>query len=90
MGRHNRQILKSETKKGKKMTQEEKLEALAEIFDCDVGELKPETQLDTLQWDSMAMLSLIALVKAKFDKKIAGTEISGFKTVQDVMGAMGK
>lgn len=72
------------------MTQEEKLEALAEIFDCDAGELKPETQLDTLQWDSMAMLSLIALVKAKFDKKLPGAEIRGFKTVQDVLNVMEK
>lgn len=72
------------------MTQEEKLETLAEIFDCDAGELKPEAQLDTLQWDSMAMLSLIALVKAKFDKKLPGSEIRGFKTVQDVLNAMEK
>lgn len=72
------------------MTQEEKLEALAEIFDCDVGELKPETQLDTLQWDSMSMLSLIALVKAKFDKKLPGSEIRGFRTIHDVLNVMEK
>lgn len=66
----------------------EKLEALAEIFDCDAGELKPETQLDTLEWDSMAMLSLIAMIKARFDKKLPGAEIRAFKTVQDILTVM--
>lgn len=66
----------------------EKLEALAEIFDCDAGELKPETQLDTLEWDSMAMLSLIAMIKARFDKKLPGVEIRAFKTVQDILAVM--
>lgn len=70
------------------MEQEEKLEALAEIFDCDAGELKPETQLDTLEWDSMAMLSVIAMVKARFDKKLPGAEIRSFKTIQDILNVM--
>ena len=70
------------------MELEEKLEALAEILDCDVGELKPETQLDTLEWDSMAMLSLIAIVKTKFNKKIPGVDLRKFKTVQDILDRM--
>lgn len=70
------------------MEQEEKLEALAEIFDCDAGELKPETQLDTLEWDSMAMLSVIAMVKVRFDKKLPGAEIRSFKTIQDILNVM--
>ena len=70
------------------MNIEEKIEALAEIFDCDAGELKPETQLDTLEWDSMAMLSVIAMVKAKFDKKLPGAEIRAFRTVQDILNVM--
>lgn len=72
------------------MTQDEKLEALAEVFDCDAYSLKPETELDTIGWDSMAMLSVIALVKAKFDKKIPGSEIRAFETVGDIMAVMEK
>ncbi|MBQ0031775.1 MAG: acyl carrier protein [bacterium] len=70
------------------MTQDEKLEALAEVFDCDACSLKPETELDSLQWDSMAMLSVIALVKAKFDKKLPGAEIRSFKTISDILNVM--
>lgn len=72
------------------MTQEEKLEALAEVFDCDAGELSADTQLDTIGWDSMAMLSVIALVKAKFDKKLPGAEIRAFETVGDILAVMEK
>ena len=67
----------------------EKLECLAEIFDCEASELTANTALDTLEWDSMAMLSLIALVKAKFNKKLPGAEIRGFTTVQDILNVMG-
>ena len=70
------------------MEMQEKLEALAEIFDCDACELTPETGLDTLEWDSMAMLSLIALVKAKFDKKLPGAEIRNFVTIADILKVM--
>ena len=70
------------------MTQEEKLEALADVFDTDAGSLTSETQLDEIGWDSMAMLGVIALVKAKFDKKLPGAEIRAFETVGDILKVM--
>ena len=72
------------------MTQEEKLEALAEVFDCDAGSLTADTQLDTIGWDSMAMLGVIALVKSKFDKKLPGVEIRAFETVGDILAVIEK
>lgn len=72
------------------MTQEEKLEVLAEVFDCDVGELSPDKRLDELSWDSMAMLSVIAMAKTRFDKKIPGSQIREFETVQDILSVMEK
>ena len=70
------------------METSEKMEILAEAFDCDVGALKPETQLDEIGWDSMAMLSVIAMVKARFNKRIAGAQIRVFKTIQDILNVM--
>lgn len=70
------------------MTQEEKLEALADALDCDAGELKPETRLDEISWDSMAMLSVIAMAKTRFDKKIAGAQLREFQTVKDILSAL--
>lgn len=70
------------------MTQEKKMEALAEVFDTAAVPLQPETRLDEIGWDSMSMLSVIALVKTKFDKKLPGTEIRAFETVGDILKVM--
>ena len=66
----------------------EKIDILADVFDCDAGEIKPETRLDEIGWDSMTMLSVIAMVKTRFNKKIAGVQIREFKTVQDILNVM--
>lgn len=70
------------------MTQEEKISALAELFEVDEASLAPERALDTLNWDSMAMLSVIALVKTQFNKKLTGAELRTYKTVQDLLNVM--
>lgn len=70
------------------MTQEEKIDTLAEIFDCDAAELRPDANLDDIGWDSMAMLSVIAMAKTRFGKKITGAQIREFKTVQDILAIM--
>ena len=70
------------------MTQEEKLEALTEALDIAGGTITPETSLDSIGWDSMAMLSVIAMAKTLFDKKITGAQIREFETVQDILCAL--
>jgi len=70
------------------MTQDEKIDTLAEIFDRDVAELRPDVELDEIGWDSMAMLSVIAMAKTRFNKKITGVQIREFKTVQDILNVM--
>ena len=42
----------------------EKIEKLADALDWDVSNVTPETHLDTLQWDSMAMLTIVAVARA--------------------------
>ena len=68
------------------MTEQEKIEHIADILDQDAGALNPDTQLDEIDWDSMGMLSVIALAKAN-GKSIAGKEIVQFKTVGDILNA---
>jgi acyl carrier protein len=70
------------------MTQVKKIQALEELFEVEAGTLKPETALDILQWDSMAMLSLIALVNEKFNKRLNGAQLKSFKTIQDILAVM--
>lgn len=70
------------------MTLEEKQEALADIFDCEAGSLLPDVALDTLPWDSMARVTLIAVARTRFNVKIAGAELLGFRTVGDIFSAL--
>lgn len=70
------------------MTQQEKIKALEGIFEAEAGAIKPETSLDNLSWDSMSRLSLIALVTEKFGKQLNGSQLRGFKTVQDILAVM--
>ena len=67
------------------MDNNQKLEALYEVFETE--NLTPETQLDTLQWDSMAMLSVMALIKAN-GKSVTGQAVREMTTVNDILEAM--
>lgn len=67
------------------MELKEKIEVLADVLDRDAGEITPETRLDEIGWDSMAMLGVIAMAKTRFDKKITGAQIREFETVQDIL-----
>ena len=72
------------------MTDEKKLELLADAFDCDVEELTADLPLDKLEnWDSMTKLSLIVLMDDEFGKPLTSNEIRAFKTIGDVMAFMG-
>lgn len=64
----------------------EKLDRLADVFDRDTGSLALETPLGEIGWDSMAMLSVIALAKQN-GKSITGAMIREFKTVGDIANA---
>lgn len=68
------------------MTDQEKIDRLADVLDQEAGALKAETQLDEIGWDSMGMLSVIALAKSN-GKTITGAEIRAFETVGDILQA---
>ena len=72
------------------MTNENKLELLAEVFDCDVEDITAETELTELEnWDSMTKLSLIVMMDDECGKTLTSNEIKNFKTVGDIMDFMG-
>lgn len=68
------------------MTDQEKIDKLADVLDQDSGALNAETRLDEIGWDSMGMLSVIALAKSN-GKTITGTQIRAFETVGDILQA---
>lgn len=65
----------------------EKIEKLADALDWDVSTIAPETRLDELQWDSMAMLTVISLARIG-GKTVSGAQLREMETVGDVIAAI--
>lgn len=71
------------------MDTQKKLGLLTELFELDEGILTAETALADLDnWDSMMKLSLIVLMDDECKKKLSGSKIKEFITIQDVMDFM--
>ncbi len=72
-----------------KMTLEEKLTLIAETLDADKANIKPEAELKTLdEWDSMGVISTIAMLDKKYNKVLNAEQIDQLKTVQDILDLM--
>lgn len=72
------------------MTVEKKLEIIADILDADADELKPETELSSLDWDSVTSLSFIAMMDEEFEKEVRSADIKKLITIQDMLDLMEK
>lgn len=71
------------------MKLKEKLALLEETLDTEEGALLPETLLEDLdEWDSIAALSLIAMLDDNFERTITGDEIKALETVEDILSYM--
>lgn len=71
------------------MKDKEKLEMIEEMLDLDEGTLLPEQVLTDLEeWDSIAVISLIALMDEEYNKQIKGSDIKQLQTVADVLALM--
>lgn len=71
------------------MTDRKKIELLEEMLDLEPGTLTPETVLEPMEeWDSIALISFIALVDDEFGKVIKGSVVKEQKTVAGLMALM--
>ncbi len=71
------------------MTKQEKMEELVDVLEMDLDEFNENTVLNDLEtWDSVAVLSFIALMDEKFGKQFHATEITACKTVSDLLNIM--
>lgn len=59
-------------------------EGLAEIFEVDVSVINAETELASLNWDSLAIVSTIALVDETHHKMLEGAALARCQTVGDI------
>lgn len=73
------------------MNNEEKIAILEELMEVDEGTLTPKTLLINIEeWDSVALLSFIAMMDDEFGKTIKGSVVREQKTVADLMNLMEK
>lgn len=59
-------------------------EGLAEIFEIEAGEITPEFDLQSANWDSLAIVSTIALVDDCFNVMLKGSALRACNTVADI------
>jgi acyl carrier protein len=70
------------------MTREEKLEVIADIL--EVEEVEEDNVLEDFEtWDSIAVLSVISVITEETGLFPHANEIKKFKTVSDIMKAIG-
>lgn len=65
----------------------EKLAKVVDALDWDAAAVTPETRLDELTWDSMAMLTVVALARAE-GKTVTGDQLRAMVTVGDLLAAL--
>jgi acyl carrier protein len=71
------------------MTEIRKIELLEDMLDLEAGTLKADLLIEDIEeWDSMAVISLIALLDGEFGKAITAKEIKSFKTIEDILKVM--
>lgn len=73
------------------MTNEQKLAMLEEMMELDEGVLSENTDLSNLdEWDSLSLLSFMALMDDEFGKSVTGKEVRECKIVKDLLDMMEK
>lgn len=71
------------------MNKKEKMEIISDILEVDIYELKEDMILDEMEtWDSVAVLSVIAVMNDKFNRYPMAEEIKSYKTVADLLKSM--
>ena len=59
-------------------------EGLAEILEVEVDEISADTELEEGAWDSLAVVSTIALIDDVYDITVHPEKLSECKTVGDI------
>jgi acyl carrier protein len=64
--------------------QDEFREGLAEILDVEPDEVNSGLELDEAVWDSLAIVSAIALIDEVYNETVSADALSDCKTVGDI------
>lgn len=64
-------------------------EGLAEILELEPADISPATELDESLWDSLAVVSTIALIDEVYDLQINADSLAECRTVGDIEALIG-
>ena len=68
------------------MDLKDKLSLIAQALDAEPEALKPETKLEELEeWDSLAVVSVIAMLDKHFSVRLKPNDIKSLVTVEDIL-----
>ena len=68
------------------MAREKLVSLIEDTLELESGSLKAETKLEDVEaWDSIAVISLIAIVDEHYGKTVSAVDISKFRTVGDIL-----
>lgn len=72
------------------MTKQEFLAQFEELLEVDAGSIKADDELSNLDcWDSLAVMTFIAMVDEQFDITLSPANIEKAITVKDLMALLG-
>lgn len=71
------------------MSKKDFLLLLDELLETEPGTLTGVEMLETLSWDSLAVVGLIALVDEQFDIALSPAKIGKCETVNDLIALLG-
>jgi acyl carrier protein len=72
------------------MTKRDFLDKIEEILEADAGSITGDESLDDLEgWDSLAVISFIAMVDETFGITLQAQKIADANTLQDLMSLIG-
>lgn len=68
------------------MSDREKIDIIAEVMELEAEAIDIEDMLDSYdEWDSLAALSFVAVMDAKYNKAVDVNKLKEVITVQDLM-----
>ena len=66
------------------------LESLADALELPPQSLSKETELDSIAWDSLAVISCIALADEHFGITLSGEEVNQARNIQEIIDLISK
>ena len=65
------------------------LEKIQELLEVDIPLTETTNLTDLEEFDSLAIMSLIAMIHANFQKTVKGSELQQINTAEDLMALIG-